>query len=164
MQNAACKMARCRVARCRVARFSGGRTTGFSLVEMMVVLVLIGLLASVVTINVRGYLVRGRQDTARMELATLRNAVETYYGLLGRYPTNEEGLRALATKSDQLAEPLIDQAPVDPWGRPYQYFNPGRDDRPYEVICYGADGREGGEGADADLSSWALRQTTEPTP
>ncbi|MCC7407856.1 MAG: type II secretion system major pseudopilin GspG [Phycisphaeraceae bacterium] len=130
---------------------------GFSLVEMMVVLVLIGLLASVVTINVRGYLIRGRQNTAKLELSTLRNAVETFYGVTGRYPTNEEGLQALVQTTDQIPEPLIDQVPSDPWGRPYQYLSPGRDDRPYEILCYGADGREGGTGADQDLNSSELR-------
>ncbi|MCC7407060.1 MAG: type II secretion system major pseudopilin GspG [Phycisphaeraceae bacterium] len=130
---------------------------GFSLVEMMVVLVLIGLLASVVTINVRSYLIRGRQNTAKLELSTLRNAVETYYGIMGRYPTNEEGLGALAQTNDQITEPLIDKVPVDPWGRPYQYLSPGRENRPYEIVCYGADGREGGTGADQDLNSSDLR-------
>ncbi|MCC7407258.1 MAG: type II secretion system major pseudopilin GspG [Phycisphaeraceae bacterium] len=132
-------------------------SAGFSLVEMMVVLVLIGLLASVVTINVRSYLIRGRQNTAKLEISTLRGAVETFYGVTGRYPTNEEGLQALVQTNDQITEPLIDQVPTDPWGRPYQYLSPGRDDRPYEILCYGADGREGGTGADQDLNSAELR-------
>ncbi|MCC7409029.1 MAG: type II secretion system major pseudopilin GspG [Phycisphaeraceae bacterium] len=137
---------------------------GFSLVEMMVVLVLIGLLASVVTINVRSYLIRGRQNTAKLELSTLRDAVETFNGVTGRYPTNEEGLQALVQTNDQIPEPLIDQVPVDPWGRPYQYLSPGRDDRPFEIVCYGADGREGGTGADQDLNSAELRTASSSGP
>lgn len=154
----------------RVAKWASGRVTcsgassqsffrgrGFSLVEMMVVLILIGLLASVVTINVRGYLVRGRQDTARMELATIRDALETYYGLVGRYPTSEEGIASLARASERIPEPILQQLPDDPWGRPYQYHSPGRDNHPYDVICYGADGREGGGGPEGDLTCWDRR-------
>jgi len=131
--------------------------SAFSLVEMMVVLILIGLLASVVTINVRGYLVRGRQDTVRLELATIRDGLETYYGMVGRYPTNEEGLELLTQTSEKLPEPILSHVPVDPWGQPYQYHSPGKDNRPYEVVCYGADGREGGEAADADVNNWDLK-------
>ena len=139
---------------------------GFSLVEIMVVLVIIGLLAGLVTVNVRGYLIRAKQDAARSELATIINAVETFYTEHDRYPTNDEGLRILAEPSPRLPEPLLDREPVDPWGRPYLYNQPGRDG-PYEVLSMGADGREGGEAAsaDADLGSWNLhRHADEESP
>jgi general secretion pathway protein G len=122
----------------------------------MVVLVLIGLLASVVTLNVRGYMTKGRQEAARGEVATICQAVETFYTLSGRYPTSEEGIAILTRRSEQLSEPLLKQVPQDPWGRPYQYVQPGRSE-PYEVVCLGADGREGGSGADADIASGNLR-------
>lgn len=131
---------------------------GFSLVEMMVVLVLIGMLAAVVTINVRHYMTKGRQNTARLEVSTICNAVEAFYTTTGRYPTNEEGIAVLTKASDQLPEPLLKQLPLDPWGRPYQYNHPGQREA-YEVICLGADGREGGEGADADIVSWNLKES-----
>ncbi len=130
------------------------RRAAFSLVEIMVVLVIIGLLAGVVTINVRGHLVRAKQNTARMEIATLCNAIDTFYTIHSRYPTNEEGLAILATNVDQN-EPLLKQVPVDPWGRSYEYIQPGRS-QPYEVMSLGADGREGGEGADGDIASSSL--------
>ena len=130
---------------------------GFSLVEVMVVIVIIGLLASVVTLNVRGYLNKAKQNTARQEIATVVQALETFYATYSRYPSNEEGLTVLARPSDKLPEPLLQSIPVDPWSRPYQYNSPGSQG-PYEVICYGADGREGGEGADADVSSNALKE------
>lgn len=129
----------------------------FSLVEIMVVLVIIGLLAGLVTINVRGYLVRAKQNAARAEIATITEALESYYTLHDRYPGNERGLAALTEPSERMSEPLMRQAPVDPWGRPYQYNQPGRSG-PYEVLTLGADGREGGEDADADIGSWDLKE------
>lgn len=133
----------------------------FTLIELMVVLVIIGLLASVVTINVRAYLTKGKQSTARLEIATICTALDTFYGATGRYPSNQEGIAMLAKASPQLPEPLLKQLPTDPWGRPYQYLQPGRT-AAYEVICLGADGKEGGGGVDADLSSTQLKDTASP--
>jgi general secretion pathway protein G len=123
----------------------------------MVVLVIVGLLASVVTINVRGHLMKAKQNTARMEIATLCDALESFYTANDRYPTNDEGLNILAQTSSSQPEPLIKQMPVDPWGRAYQYNQPGRG-APYEIISLGADGREGGSGADADVTSTDLKE------
>lgn len=125
----------------------------FSLVEMMVVLVLIGLLAGLVTINVRQYMVSGRQNAAKAEIRTIVDAINTYYTQHGRYPSSEEGLEALIRTGPHQAEPLLSDEPVDPWGNRYQYFRPGRSGEPFEVVSFGADGREGGEGADAEISS-----------
>jgi general secretion pathway protein G len=125
---------------------------GFTLVELMVVIVLIGLLSGAVTLGVRGYLVSGKQDIARMELAKIAQAVETMYTAYDRFPTNDEGLEALAEPSSKFPEGILSKVPRDPWGRPYQYNTPGKN-RPYEIVSFGADGREGGEGADRDLSS-----------
>ena len=130
---------------------------GFSLLEMMFVFVLIGLLAGLVTVNARYYLVRGKQNAARTEIARIATALETFYSATGRYPDNDEGLAVLAARSDQVPEPLLNQAPRDPWGREYQYNRPGRDG-PYEVVCFGADGRDGGDGADQDIGSWDLKE------
>jgi len=130
---------------------------GFSLVEVMVVIVIIGLLASVVTLNVRGYLNKAKQNMARQEIATVVQALETFYAACSRYPTNEEGLAILTRPSEKLPESLLKAVPVDPWRRPYQYNSPGSAG-PYEVICYGADGREGGDGVNADVSSDALKE------
>jgi general secretion pathway protein G len=136
---------------------SFSRTRAFSLIEVMVVLVIIGLLASVVTVNVRGHLMKAKQNTARMEIATLCDALESYYTSNDRYPTNDEGLSVLTRTSTSQPEPLIKQMPVDPWGRAYQYNQPGRG-APYEIISLGADGREGGNGADADVISTDLKE------
>ncbi len=129
---------------------------GFSLVEVMIVLVIIGLLAGVVTLNVRTYLIKAKQNTARREIATICDALETFYAETGRYPSNEEGLELLTQPGDRFPEALLKGRPTDPWGNPYQYDHPGRSG-PYDVICFGADGREGGSGAAADIRSDELK-------
>ena len=131
------------------------RRKGFSLVEVMIVIVIMGLLAGVVTVNVRGYLTKAKQNTARIEIATIVKALDTYYGAYSKYPDNNEGIAALTKASDKIPEALLSNDPVDPWGNPYQYNAPGTSG-PYDVICYGADGREGGQGVDADITSDSL--------
>lgn len=147
----------CDAATPRDPRVTCFRGRGFSLVEIMVVLVIIGLLAGLVSVNVRGYLVRAKQNAARAEISTIAEALESYYTIHDRYPTNEQGLAALTQTSDRMTQPLLQQSPVDPWGRPYQYNQPGRSG-PYEVMTLGADGREGGEDADADIGNWNLKE------
>jgi len=127
------------------------------LVEIMVVLVIIAMLAGVATISVRGYMTAGSQSTTKAEIATICQALDTYYSLHNRYPDTEEGIEALTQSTPKMPEPPLARVPVDAWGQPYTYLNPGRD-TPYEVISFGADGREGGEGADADISSAELEE------
>ena len=134
------------------------RGKAFTLLEIMIVIVIIGLLAGVVTINVRGYLIKAKQNTARQEIATIVQALETFYATYDRYPTNEEGLEILTVPGDKLPEALLSNLPVDPWSGSYQYNAPGSNG-PYEVICFGADGREGGEDADGDISSDDLKES-----
>ena len=134
---------------------------GFSLVELMVVFVLIGLLAGLVTVNVRGSLIKGRQNAARAEISAIKNALEQFYIDESRYPTNAEGLTILTQTSGKRPQALLNSVPKDPWGRPYQYNSPGRNNEPYEVISFGADGKEGGDGGDADVASWNLKDRNE---
>jgi|ERR1051326_2255793 general secretion pathway protein G len=117
---------------------------GFSLVEIMVVVVIIGLLATAVALKVRHYVDRAKVNRARADIATIVTALETYYAEHSGYPSNDEGLSVL---------PLTTLK--DPWGRLYQYNQPAAD-HAYEVVSYGADGREGGDGIDADIHSWDL--------
>ena len=126
-----------------------GFRRGFSLIELMVVLVIIALLAGMIGINVQGYMDRARQKKARADLAILHNQVKAFYADHGRYPTMSEGLGALVPQ-------YIEQLGKDPWGRAYQYEIPGGRGRAFEIVCFGADGREGGSEADADLSNWSL--------
>ena len=131
---------------------------GFSLVEIMIVVVIMGLLAGAVTVGVRGYLTKAKQATVRQEIATIVKALDTFYGEYSRYPTADEGLDILTKPNDKFPDPLLSRSPVDPWGKPYQYNIPGSEGHRYEVICYGEDGREGGEGVDADISSKDLKK------
>lgn len=125
------------------------RAGGFSLVEVMVVVVIIGLLAGAVAIKVGSYMDTAKVNRAKADIATIVDAVETFYLSHSRYPTNEEGLDRLPLKNK-----------LDPWGRSYEYNSPGREE-PYEVFTLGADGREGGEGGDSDIYSWSLGQAAE---
>ena len=118
----------------------------FSLVEVMIVIVIIGLMAGLVTYATTGYLERAKKQRARSDVATYAGAVDSYYLAHGLYPDNREGLKALAPEFIKVLQ-------NDPWGHPYQYVQPGKD-HPYDIISYGADGKEGGSGADADITNW----------
>lgn len=130
---------------------------GFTLVELMVVIVIIGLMAGVVTFSVRGYMITSKQNVAKMEIGKICQALETFYTIHDRYPSNEEGIAALANSSEQFPEGILNKVPRDPWGNPYEYHHPGPSS-PYEVLSYGANAHEGGDGADADISSTELVQ------
>ncbi len=130
--------------------------SAFSLIELMVVLVLIGLLAGLISLNVRGFLVKGKENAARADIATIVEALEAYYAVTSRYPTADAGLASLTEKSEVFSEPLIKRLPNDPWGNAYQYKVPGQNDEPYEVFSYGSDGRAGGDADAADIFHWQL--------
>jgi general secretion pathway protein G len=130
----------------------------FTLLEIMVVVVIIGLLAGLVTVRVRSYLILSKQNVAKAEIKNMANAVDSFYLVHSRYPTNEEGLAVLLNKTKEFPDGLLDKIPKDPWKNDYVYNCPGRtlaDGRtaPFEIICYGADGREGGENENADIIS-----------
>jgi len=124
----------------------------FTLVELMVVIVIIGLLAGAVSMSVRSYLVAGKQNVAKMEIANIVQSLQTYYSTYDRYPSVDDGIELLTQPSSEFVDGLLSKTPVDPWQNEYQYNQPGRTG-PFEVICFGADGREDGEGAAADISS-----------
>jgi general secretion pathway protein G len=130
------------------------RSGGFTLVELLVVIVILGLLAGVVAPRVLQYLGASRVDSAKLQLAELATALDVYRMDLGSYPTTEQGLEALLTApaaATRWAGPYVGrrQAVVDPWGTAFQYR--AMTDDTYELYSLGADGRRGGEGDDADL-------------
>lgn len=116
----------------------------------MVVVVIIGLLAGAVTLKVSDYMNTAKLNRAKSDIATIVSAIDAYFLTNSRYPANEEGLSKLPLKNK-----------TDPWGKPYEYNCPGHNNEPYEVICFGADGREGGQDANADLYSWHLGKPAE---
>ena len=120
---------------------------GFSLVELMVVIVIIGLLATIVIINVMPAADRAANTKARADIATLEQAIEMYRLDHLAYPPTAEGLQAL------ISGQYIRRLPDDPWGNPYRYTVPGRDGQAFQISSWGADGREGGSGDDADISN-----------
>ncbi|MEM6471126.1 MAG: type II secretion system major pseudopilin GspG [Planctomycetota bacterium] len=129
------------------------RAFGFSLVELIVVMVILGMLAGLVAVRTRGYLVNSRKNAVKTELAQILKALETYRIDQFRYPTEDEGLEILTEATDTFPEGFLTKVPIDPWKNPYLYF---LSEDGVEVISLGADGREGGEGEDADLSSSML--------
>ncbi|NBC11100.1 MAG: type II secretion system major pseudopilin GspG [Planctomycetes bacterium] len=120
---------------------------GFSLIEIMVVVVIIGLLAGAVAMRFTGTVDKAKLSRARSDIATIMDAVEMYYLYHGRYPSNAEGLEALDLESR-----------TDPWGNEYIYNQPGPDGEPFEIVCLGRDEQQGGEGPDADVYSWNLEE------
>jgi general secretion pathway protein G len=118
----------------------------------MVVMVIIGLLASLVVFRTRSYLIASKQNAAKAEIARIVQALETFFATADRYPTNDEGLAVLSVPSEAMIDGILNKVPLDPWKRSYQYNSPGRNG-PFEVICLGADGREGGEGPNRDISN-----------
>ena len=131
---------------------------GFTLIELMVVLVIIGVLAALIVPNVLDRADDARVTAARTDVANLVQALKLYKLDNQRYPSGEQGLQALVTKP--AAAPLpgnwkayLDKLPNDPWGRAYLYLNPGLKGE-IDVFSFGADGQAGGEGKNADIGSW----------
>jgi general secretion pathway protein G len=136
----------------------GARRNGFSLVELMVVIFIIGLLATVVLINVLPSQEKAMRVKAQGDIATMSQAMEMYRLDNMTYPGAAEGLTSLRTPPANLALPqnyrsggYIKDLPSDPWGRPYQYVVPGQGGHAFEIFSLGADGKPGGEGNDADI-------------
>jgi general secretion pathway protein G len=131
---------------------------GFTLIELMVVLVIIGVLAALIVPNVLDRADDARVTAARTDVGNLMQALKLYRLDNQRYPTSEQGLQALIAKPTASPvppnwKPYLDKLPNDPWGRPYQYLNPGIKGE-IDVLSFGADGQSGGDGKDADVGSW----------
>lgn len=131
---------------------------GFTLIELMVVLVIIGVLAALIVPNVLDRADDARVTAAKTDIGNLMQALKLYKLDNQRFPSAEQGLQALLTKPSTSPapanwRPYVEKLPNDPWGRPYVYMNPGIKGE-VDVLSLGADGQSGGEGNNADIGSW----------
>ena len=142
----------------RNARRRAAGARGFTLIELMVVLVIIGVLAALIVPNVLDRTDDARATAARTDVNNLVQALKLYKLDNQRFPSAEQGLEALVRQPTVGTvppswKPYLDKLPADPWGRPYQYLYPGVNGE-IDVFSFGADGQPGGEGKDADIGSW----------
>lgn len=140
--------------------YSTPRQRGFSLIEIMVVLVIMGVLAALIVPNLMDRPDQARATAARNDVGALMQALKLYRLDNGQYPSASQGLRALVEKPTAAPvpnnwRPYLDRLPNDPWGKPYHYLNPGTNGE-IDVFSLGADGEPGGEGSNADIGSWQL--------
>lgn len=133
------------------------RLAGFTLMELLLVLVIVGLLAAVVGPTLYQRIAPAKQTAAREQIENFGTALDNFVTDVGHYPSTQEGLNALRVKPDGAEKwngpYLKKEIPTDPWGNAFVYRAPGRSGG-YEIVSFGADGREGGEGENADINSW----------
>jgi len=135
---------------------------GFSLLEIMVVVVIIGILVATIAPNLFGETERARITRVKVDIAALEDALERYKMENFNYPTTDQGLEALVTKTNLPPEPkhfkeggYVKRLQKDPWGNEYQYIAPGQT-APYDIFTLGADGEAGGEGVNMDIGNWNI--------
>lgn len=135
-----------------------GNNKGFTLIEVLIVMVILGLLAALVGPKLFGHEGKSRQKTAKLQISNFEAAIDTYRLDTGKFPTTDQGLNALrkapAGMEKKWDGPYLPKSiPLDPWGNPYEYKCPS-DHGDYEIISYGADAAPGGEKLDMDIVSW----------
>jgi len=136
------------------------RNKGFTLIEIMVVMVILGLLVAIVAPNIMGRSDQAKVTVAETQLSNIANALDLYRLDNSHYPSTQQGLEALVRRPSGSPEPrnwnadgYLKSVPEDPWGNEYQYVSPGTEG-PYDLYSFGSDGQEGGEGDAADISVW----------
>jgi len=138
------------------------RASGFTLIEIMVVVIIIGLLAAVVVPQFLNRVDDARKAKAKQDIQAMETALTMFKLDNFSYPTTEMGLKALAQKPDSTSVKnwrpggYLQRVSKDPWGNDYQYVNPGTHGKEYDLFTYGADGAPGGEGIDADIGNWNI--------
>ena len=138
---------------------------GFTLIEIMVVIIILGLLAGLVLPKFLGQEEKAKREVTKTQIRALESALDSYKLDNGFYPTTDQGLDALIKQPEAGRIPAKwrdggylkpARIPKDPWGKDYVYISPGSENREYEIVSYGADGEPGGEGNNADIQSWKM--------
>ena len=132
---------------------------GFSLLELLVVLLLLGAFAGIFAPKIFGQAEKAKQKAAKLEIDQIGQALDLYKLEIGRYPTGQEGLQSLMVAPSGVSNwngPYLKRnaVPKDPWNNEYKYVSPGDQNRPYDIISLGSDGKEGGDGDAKDINSW----------
>jgi general secretion pathway protein G len=134
------------------------RSAGFTLLELLVVMVIIGLLAGIVAPRYFAQVGKSQVKAVKAQVDGLSKALEQYRIDVGHLPTNEQGMAALQTQptgEQNWAGPYLQkEVPLDPWGNPYNYVVPGTHNNDYDLWSWGRDGKQGGTGEDADIGNW----------
>jgi general secretion pathway protein G len=132
---------------------------GFTLIELMIVVVILGLLATIIVPRVLNRPEQARRMKAKVDIRNIESALALFKTDTGRFPTTSEGLETLVTNpgiKGYNSDRYLDKAPLDPWGNKYIYISPGVHNKDYDLESYGKDGEDGGTGDDADIESWNL--------
>ncbi len=135
------------------------RVTGFTLIELMIVVVILGVLATIVMPRILNRPEQARRTKAKIDIRNIQSALALFKTDTGRFPTTSEGLQALVSDpgiKGYNSDGYLDKVPLDPWGNRYVYISPGVRSRDYDLESYGKDGEDGGSGDDADIESWNL--------
>ena len=136
---------------------------GFTLIEIMVVVVILGVLAAIIVPRFLGRPDEAKVTKAKVDIKSLEEAIGLYKLDNGSYPSTDQGLKALVSKPEIGKIPTkypdggyLRKVPVDPWGNAFLYLSPGREGRDFDLVSYGADGQPGGEKFDADINNWDI--------
>ena len=132
---------------------------GFSLLELLVVLLLLGAFAGIFAPKIFGQAEKAKRNAAKLEIDQIGQGLDLYKLEIGRYPTTQEGLQALIAAPSGVSNwsgPYLKRntVPKDPWNTEYKYVSPGDQNRPYDIVSFGSDQKEGGDGDGKDITSW----------
>jgi general secretion pathway protein G len=138
--------------------FQPNRATGFSLIEIMVVVVILGILSAIIVPKIMSRPDEARKVKAKQDILAIQNALDLYKLDNGFYPSTDQGLKALVSKHSTPPipknwRPYLKSVPMDPWDAPYLYLNPGQHGD-VDIFTYGANGQPGGEGVNAEIGNW----------
>jgi len=134
---------------------------GFTLIEIMIVVVILGLLATMVMPKVLSKPEQARRTKAKVDIRSIQSALAMFKTDTGRFPTTAEGLQVLVNATGIHGydkDGYLERVPTDPWGNPYLYISPGLHSKDYDLESYGRDGEDGGADDDADIESWNIEE------